>query len=197
MRIFLISLALLLFGMNLSGQITHSLEAIQDSLTVQLLHYPQEKLYLHTDRTMYMPGEKIWFRAYLIDAFSHHPLTYSLYIYVELIDSTQTIKKRVMIRREENGIYHGQLPVPEKITSGTYTIRAYTRFLENLGDDYFFKKNSKRLRDAVLTERKSSPTFAAENKTVIRYESIGAIRENIARLSGITSCPEIITIKIL
>jgi len=141
MRFIVLSLALLIIGIEISGQIIRQFEAIKDSLTKQLITYPQEKLHLHTDRTMYMPGEKIWFKAYLVDAFSHQPLTHSLYIYVELIDSTQTIQKRVMIRQDNNSLYHGYLPVPEKIAGGAYTIRAYTRYMENLGDDYFFKKN--------------------------------------------------------
>ena len=33
-----------------------------DSLTII------EKVYLHTDRTYYFPGDDIWFKAYLIDA---------------------------------------------------------------------------------------------------------------------------------
>ncbi len=143
MKTFVIYLALLLFGIEASGQSSRTFEAIQDSLTVQLLYYPQEKLHLHTDRTMYVPGEKIWFKAYLVDAHSHQPITHSLYIYVELIDSTKTIKKRVMVRRTDDMTYYGHLEIPETIDRGVYTIRSYTRFMENLGEDYFFKKNVK------------------------------------------------------
>ena len=138
MKVLVLTFFLLIAG-NAFAQYTF--EAIHDSLVVQLFHFPQEKIHLHTDRAMYVPGEKIWFKAYLVDANSHQLLTHSLYVYVELIDSTHTIKKRVMIRRDENEMYWGHLLIPEKIPGGVYTVRAYTRFLENLGEDYFFKKN--------------------------------------------------------
>jgi len=60
--------------------------AIQDSMIRQLNIFPQEKIHLHTDRTMYVPGEKIWFKAYVVDAFTHQFPTFSQYVYVELID---------------------------------------------------------------------------------------------------------------
>jgi len=130
-----------LWGMNMYGQAGYSLDAIQDSLVRQLFYYPQEKIHLHIDRSMYVPDERIWFKAYITDAFSLEPLTKSMYIYVELIDSTHTIRKRVMVRQGEDLMYYGHLLIPEEISDGVYTVRAYTRYMENLGADYFFRKN--------------------------------------------------------
>ena len=106
----------------------------------QLKAYPQEKLHLHTDRDIYIPGEKIWFRAYAVDAHSHHYPTYSRYVYVELISPADTLVNRVMLRQTD-GMFFGHLPLTEFIPEGDYTLRAYTRYMENLGDGYFFKKN--------------------------------------------------------
>ena len=116
-------------------------EAVQDSILKQLAIFPQEKIHLHTDRTMYVPSEKIWFKAYLVDAFLHQSPTYSQYVYVELISASGLLVHRVMVSSDENGLFHGYMLLAEKIPEGDYTLRAYTRYLENLGDDYFFKKN--------------------------------------------------------
>ena len=62
---------LLIVSILVEAQDGISIEAIQDSLSKQLALYPQEKIHLHTDRTMYVPGEKIWFKAYVVDAFTH------------------------------------------------------------------------------------------------------------------------------
>jgi len=113
----------------------------QDSIFKQMELFPQEKLHLHTDRTTYVPGERIWFKAYLVDAYSHKYPTYSQYVYVELIGSSDSLVQRVMISPDENGLFHGWIFLSELIPEGDYTLRAYTRFMENLGDDYFFKKN--------------------------------------------------------
>jgi hypothetical protein len=90
---------------------------------------------------MYIPGEKIWFKAYVVDAFSHQSPTYSRYVYVELINASDSLVRRVMVSNDENGLFHGCIVLPEKTPEGDYTLRAYTRYLENPGDDYFFRKN--------------------------------------------------------
>ena len=117
-----------------------SFEAVQDSLINQLALFPQEKIHLHTDRTMYVPGEKILFKAYVVDAYSHLSPTFSQYVYVELISSSDSLVHRVMVCSDENGLFHGHIFLSELIPIGDYTLRAYTRYMENLGDDYFFSK---------------------------------------------------------
>jgi len=123
---------------------TDNTSQISDSIFLafneQLAIYPQEKIHLHTDRDMYVPGEKIWFKAYLVDAMTHQYPTPSRYIYVELISPVDTLVSRVMIH-PENDMFHGHIFLSEIIPEGNYTLRAYTRYMENLGDDYFFKKN--------------------------------------------------------
>ncbi|MDR2147172.1 MAG: hypothetical protein LBE91_12000, partial [Tannerella sp.] len=113
---------------------------IADLFVQQLEAFPQEKLHLHTDRNMYVPGEKIWFKAYVVDAHTHLYPTYSQYVYVELISPADTLVHRVMVKQTDE-MFYGNLPITEAIPEGDYTLRAYTRFMENMGDDYFFKKN--------------------------------------------------------
>ena len=128
-------------SMFVNAQVMFMPSSIQDNIFKQFELFPQEKLHLHTDRTMYVSGEKIWFKAYLVDAYSHKFPTYSQYVYVELISSSDSLVQRVMISPDENGLFHGHIFLSELLSEGNYTIRAYTRAMENLGDDYFFTKN--------------------------------------------------------
>ncbi|MDR0231262.1 MAG: hypothetical protein LBI82_04000 [Dysgonamonadaceae bacterium] len=105
----------------------------------QLEIFPQEKIYVHTDKPYYISGEKIWFRAHLANAMNHEPVSVSRYVYVELFSPVDTVVTRVKIRHEE-GAYHGYLSIPEDAPEGNYTIRAYTAFMQNLDEDYFFTK---------------------------------------------------------
>ena len=118
-----------------------NLDKIEENIEVQLETYPQEKIHLHTDRDFYIPGEKIWLKAYVVDANTHQNLRQSWYVYVELINSANTLVNRVMITQTGDGLFHGHLPLTDMVPEGDYTLRAYTRYMENLGDDYFFKKN--------------------------------------------------------
>ena len=119
---------------------------VEKKLSTQLELYPQEKIHLHTDRDFYISGEKIWFKAYLVDAQSHISTNvytnnaYSHYVYVELISPSNSLVSRVMISRADD-MYHGNLSLLDNLPEGNYTLRAYTRYMENMGDDYFFKKN--------------------------------------------------------
>ena len=145
MKAFIISLSIFLFTCNapLQAQLFWSridTILIQDSIFRQMEMYPQEKIHLHIDRDFYVPGEKIWFKAYIIDAATHYSPAYSSYVYVELINSSDSLITRVMVR-QENEMFHGHLFLSELIPAGQYTVRAYTKFMENMGDDYFFKKN--------------------------------------------------------
>ena len=151
-------LILNLFVLSVSAQEIITPDAIQDSLYRQIELFPQEKIHLHTDRNMYIPGEKIWFKAYVVDAFSHKSPTYSQYAYIELINSSDSLLHRVMVSPDDNGLFHGNIFLSEFIPEGDYTLGAYTRYMENLGDDYFFKKNIRisNLNAEVKPEKKQS-----------------------------------------
>ena len=113
---------------------------IAERFEQQLELYPQEKIHLHTDRDFYVPGEKIWFKAYVVDAQSHTYPTKSQYVYLDLISQSDTLVRRIMSGLIDD-MYYGYLPISEIVPEGDYTLRAYTRYMENIGDDYFFKKN--------------------------------------------------------
>jgi len=117
------------------------LPQVMENLAVQLEVYPQEKIHIHTDRDYYLAGEKIWFKAYLIDAHTHLFPTHSRYVFVELISSNDSVVNRVMIRASEEDVFYGHITLSTNIAEGNYMLRAYTRYMENLGDDFFYKKN--------------------------------------------------------
>ncbi|MDR2040543.1 MAG: TonB-dependent receptor plug domain-containing protein [Bacteroidales bacterium] len=127
------------FSLTLSCQ-----ELITDTLTLlfnnQLQAFPQEKIHIHTDKPYYISGERIWFRAHLAHSALHTPAVASRYVYVELINPLDSLVLRTKIRQDE-GIYAGNIPIPDDIPEGNYSLRAYTSFMRSLDEDYFFLKN--------------------------------------------------------
>ena len=105
----------------------------------QLAVFPQEKIYLHTDKPYYISGERIWFRAHLVNAATHIPEPVSRYVYVELINPLDSMITRVKIVRVE-GAYHGYLLIPTDLPEGDYTMRAYTAFMQSQEEHYFCAK---------------------------------------------------------
>ncbi len=102
-------------------------------------HEFQEKVYLQTDKAFYVTGEYIWFRAYRTDASSHLPNLYSRFIYVELYDARDRFVSRIKVI-ERNGVFAGSFPIPEYIPSGKYNLRAYTYWMQNFQEEFYFRK---------------------------------------------------------
>ena len=89
-----------------------------------------EKVYLHTDRTRYYPGDDIWFKAYLIDAYYKTLTGNSGNLHVELISpSREIISSRTV--RLENGLGNGDFSLSPELPAGKYRIRAYTNYMRN------------------------------------------------------------------
>ncbi len=101
---------------------------------------PTEKVYLHTDRDTYLIGETIWMKGYLFNGNSHVADTISRVLYVDLVDP---VARKVRLRtqlRVTDSYAPGQLSLPDSIRAGTYQLRAYTNFMRNEPEAYFFTK---------------------------------------------------------
>lgn len=109
------------------------------SLSAQLLPQERELLYVHTDRTLYQPGETVWLRAYLTDLQLrlHTPL--SDVVTIQLLDPAGTVIQTVNIHRSTSG-HDGYLRLHNQLKGGRYTLRAYTNWLGNFGEAAFFTK---------------------------------------------------------
>lgn len=115
------------------------LDSIKSRFLQQVISFPQEKIYAQIDKNFYLSGETVWLRAYLADAMSHRPDTTSRYVYVELLNPYSQVVRRIKIRHAD-GAYAGHIDLPEDVPAGEYQLRLYTRFMENLNPDYFFRR---------------------------------------------------------
>lgn len=99
-----------------------------------------EKVYLHTDRELYTPGDSIWYKAYLIDAQSNKLSTHNSNLYVELVspDSKVAARQVILLR---NGTGNGDFQLSDSLKSGEYRLRAYTSWMLNFRDNFVFEKN--------------------------------------------------------
>ena len=99
---------------------------------------PGEKVYLHLDRPNYMQGDTIWFKAYSWFGFDQLPDTVSKVLYVELLNQKDSVelKRKLLI---QNGTSVGEFSLDKNISPGKYTVRAYTRWMqnENAGEPFY------------------------------------------------------------
>jgi len=103
-------------------------------------NHPVEKIYLHLDKPYYAAGEYMYFRAYLTDADLNPEIAKSGIIYVELSDAKKNLVKRVLLYSEQHE-FAGQIQIPDSLPSANYHLRAYTNYMRNAGEDYFYHRD--------------------------------------------------------
>lgn len=99
----------------------------------------QEKIFVHTDKNNYVPGEICWFKIYNVDAFFHQPINLGKVAYVEILDKNDKAVLQAKIALEK-GTGDGSIYLPPTLVSGNYRLRAYTNWMKNFGADYFYEK---------------------------------------------------------
>lgn len=115
-------------GINIQGQtIDFDKNSLTKRFVSQLNLFPQEKVYVHTDKGSYLAGDTLWFRSYLVDATLHKPLE-NKYVYVDLVSPLDSVVAQALIR-QDNGIYRGYLALSRDLADGDYTLRGYSRYM--------------------------------------------------------------------
>jgi hypothetical protein len=121
------------------AQVNDNLNSRIAAITDKIEKLPTEKLYLQLDKPYYVLGDTLRFKAYLLNA-GLTASTRSGLLYVELDDNTNKLIKRILVP-VVSGVSWGDIALDEEqFPSGNYTIRAYTNWMLNFGEDYIFKK---------------------------------------------------------
>lgn len=112
-----------------------------------------EKLYLMTDKPYYSAGETIYFSGFLVQATMLTRISASEFIYVELIGPDGRLVERKKICAEQKQ-FIGNFNLTARLTSGKYTLRAYSMWMTNFDLGYFYTKQiyvGNYIDDAVMT----------------------------------------------
>lgn len=125
-----LSVLVLLFSTNLNAQ---RFDTVLKKLNTE---YRQEKLYLQFDRSVYNPGETIWFKAYVFAG--NFPSLISKTLYVELRDVKGKVMQRITAPILISGAA-GSFDIPEDF-SGTVIVRAYTKWMLNFDSSFLYAK---------------------------------------------------------
>jgi hypothetical protein len=130
-------IALFLFLMQFGG--IHSQYVIEDSAELETLKkLPLEKIYLHSNSSLFFPGEYLYYSMNCINAMTNKLSTISRVGYVELIDKNQKslFKQKVVLA---GGKGQGDFFIPVTFPSGNYKLIAYTHWMRNAGVSQFYQ----------------------------------------------------------
>ena len=121
------------------GQSDNKLDQLIERLGEYEEKFPREKVYLHLDRSYYSPGDDLWFKAYVTTGSFNLLSQHSQLIDVELISPEDEVIQAIRLPLSA-GISFGDFALDSTLRSGSYRIRAYTQWMRNFDESYFFEK---------------------------------------------------------
>jgi len=131
------SLLFLFFIINSSFNYSqeNSTNSIIESLSKDALY--KEKVFVHTNKTIYLINENIWFTAYVAKDKNNSPSNYTTTLHVNLLNQKGDIidSKNVFIK---DGVGIGDFSIDNNYQSGKYYIRGFTNYMKNFGVENVF-----------------------------------------------------------
>lgn len=105
-------------------------ETVLQNIVRQVRLFPQEKTYLRTDRECYYAGDRVWLRAFVVNALSHEPSPMSHYVDIDVIGPDSIPTHHVRLRKEK-GCFCGFIDLSPEAPKGRYLLRCHTKLMAN------------------------------------------------------------------
>ena len=113
--------------------------AISSTVAGKTIKIGDEIAYLQTDRNVYVAGENIFYKLYLVDAASHKLSGISRIAYLVIRNNSNIPITKIKLNAD-GGYAYGSILLPDSLKSGTYQIIVFTNWMRNAGEESFFKK---------------------------------------------------------
>lgn len=97
-----------------------------------------EKIYAQTDRSLYFPGETIWFKAYVVDG-NQQITPLSEVAHAELVAPNGTVVGKANLRIK-HGYTNYQFDLNKNAPGGRYLLRISTEWMKMQGEEFIFSK---------------------------------------------------------
>ncbi|HTN19967.1 MAG TPA: hypothetical protein VL125_05810 [Pelobium sp.] len=120
-----------------------------------------EKVFVRTDRQIYVAGETLWYSAFLVNAQDNHFLNTSNTLYAELASTNKDyhIQKQIIQLKEGKG--YGDFELEDTLEPGNYLLRAWTNWMRNFGDNFIFEKKIIVVSPPKASNSKDKPKTAS------------------------------------
>ena len=165
-------LCVLLSGfISVQGQ---TIQQLSRKLTLYEDKYPEESVYLQTDRSTFAPGDVVWFSAYITQELGNRPALASRDLFVSLIDKDSLEVVHILFP-VTNYKSSGSFEIPEQVTPGHYLLVAYTSWMKNTPVNRMFSKEiiiEKENKKALFIQIRLEDTICARNVPVPAYITV-------------------------
>jgi len=153
------SVAGLLFGHQL-GFVAIKQTSFLDKM-VDLYHkytdVSTERVYMQTDKPLYMPGETIWFQVYAVNTKDTKASEQSDIVHVQLINPKGGVEQEMKMILDK-GSAGGDFNLTAGISGGLYKLKAYTQWQSNENEGLKFEKEIQ-IQQVILPRLKMKLDF--------------------------------------
>ncbi|MFK7832954.1 MAG: hypothetical protein AB8B52_06740 [Winogradskyella sp.] len=103
---------------------------------------PREVAYVHLNKSTYIAGEMIGFKAYIFDKLTKEPsnLTKNLYCIIQN-ENGEIIKNKLI--EVNNGVASNTFDIDSTLSSGVFIFKAYTNWMRNFDENNHFEQTFK------------------------------------------------------
>src|SRR5665811_662253 len=113
------------------------LSALLFLISCQFVSGQVSSVYLHLDRSYYMPGESLLFKAYFSDEKNNQISAGNDSLHLVILD-----QEGLMVSSDffaiSNNMITGTIDLPDILTEGNYIVVGYTNSIKNLSPDKMF-----------------------------------------------------------
>lgn len=108
------------------------------NLAAQLPHdFRSEQIFLGVAKTEWAPNDTIEANGIVTCLAGGNIRPYSRYLYIELLDSSDSVMVRQKVGCDENGRFRARIPTVSVAGVGVYYVRAYTNLMRNFSGENF------------------------------------------------------------
>lgn len=136
-------------------------QVIENNINLYGINLPQEKIHIHFDKETYLPGETIWFKAYLLE--ENLPSSRSTNFYAALYDETGKLIQQKLCPIF-NSTTDGHFNIPDSLQSKYLICRAYTWWMMNFDSSFLFTKTIK-----LINNKPSIPYQKSIHKVILQF----------------------------
>jgi hypothetical protein len=141
------------------------IKKLSSKLNIYATDHRVEKAYLHLDKPYYAAGDTIYFKAYVTAGPKHERSSMSGVLNADLVDPYNHFYKSIKLKLTD-GVASGDFALDDTLKAGNYRIRAYTNWMRNAGEDYFFDENIPVINTIPAASKTGNPDATIGKKAI-------------------------------
>jgi len=154
---------------------------------VEYFKSPRESVFIHTNKTTYLPGEDIWFKVYIQDRQNQLSSKATSNIHLALFDKDKNQLERKLLMSKD-GFAYGNIEIDTTFASGDYYLKVWTNWMKNFKEDDSFVQQIKVVNPQ--SDEKTKPNSSKEYDIQFLPEG-GHLLYDVKNIVGIKAIDDI------